>query len=190
MLGWQTVSSIKYHVLGIKKSSARDARSRWQRYKDKSKARASSRLRSARTQSRWATAVPDVVKPAPAPDPPVTVPAKTPHTRDAAPVAVDRPPEEDVFAFPPLGDEVRVCEQVVEDVGVQERLVLELLVELVAFDHPAVLLRFGEPELDLVGTPGELAALMVLLNATAVRDERVCVAINDVHHLFLLAYMR
>jgi len=97
-----------------------------------------------------------VAEPVAAPVPPAAVPAEVADTQEATAVAVHRTPEEDVLAFPLLGNEVRIGEQVVEDAGVEGDLLRHLLVEFVAFEHlAAVLLAVREPELDLRGVPLE-----------------------------------
>jgi len=93
-------------------------------------------------------------------------------------LAVNRPPEEDDFILPLLRDEVRMGEQVVEDVGVQDGLVRQLLEELVALDPPAVLLAFVEVECHIGGVPLEHATLPVLLNLPAIEATRLLVAVD------------
>ncbi len=86
------------------------------------------------TQRSGAAAAPVVVEPVVAPAPPAVVPVQATDAQAAIRVAVDRAPEEYVFAFPFLRNEVRIGEQVVKDVGIQDGLVSEFLAELVALD--------------------------------------------------------
>ena len=105
-------------------------------------------------------------------------------------VAVDGAPEEDVpgvalFIFlPVIGDQVRVGEQVIEDIGVENGFAVQRLSELVALDILAVLLTFVEVELDFRRVPFErtasVAGLLVLFDFPTVRNERVGIEINDV----------
>lgn len=94
-----------------------------------------------------------IAQPAGAPAPPAAEPEEVADVQTAARAAVLRTPEEDVLAFPFLGDEVRIGEQVVEDAGVEGDLLRHLLAEFVAFEHLAVLLAVREPELDPRGVP-------------------------------------
>jgi hypothetical protein len=55
-------------------------------------------------------------EPAVAPVPPIAVPEQRADAQAADRVAIDGSPEEDVLAFPLLGDEVQIGEQVVEDI--------------------------------------------------------------------------
>lgn len=104
-------------------------------------------------------------------------------------MAVDGAPEEDVadvpvsIRLPLIGDEFGVREQVVEDVGVEDGLLRQLLAELVALDDLPVLLAAGEEELDLFGVELPLAALLVFLDGETIigpRIEGVGIAVNDV----------
>ena len=74
---------------------------------------------------------------------------------------------------------MRVREKVVEDAGVEHRLALELLAEVVADDRLAVLLPFGEVQGDLRRVELDLAALRVRLNTPSVRDVRRGVAVDE-----------
>ncbi len=133
--------------------------------------------------------MPVVVEPVVAPVPPAVEPAEVADVQAAIAVAVDGAPEEDVAGIPvsirlPLiRDEFGVREQVVEDIGVEDELLRQLLAELVAFDDLAILLAAGEEELDLFGVELPLAALLVFLDGEAIfgpRVEGVGVAVNDV----------
>ena len=141
------------------------------------------------TQRRGVVAVPVVVEPAAAPVPPDAVPAEAADVQAATAAAVDGAPEEDVagvalpILFPLLGNEVRVLQEVVEDIGVQHRLLRHLLAELVAFDDLPVLLAACEVEFHLRSVPLEGAAFLVFLHRPPVflpRVERVGVAVNGV----------
>lgn len=129
-------------------------------------------------------AEPDVVEPVVAPAPPAVAPREVADAQAAIAVAVHRPPEEDVFALPLLGNEVRVGEQVVEDVGVEHRgaLFRQLLAELVALDVLAARLTFREVEGVLLGffVPLERAALLVLLDRPAIGNEGLRIAVDYV----------
>ena len=130
-----------------------------------------------------------MAEPAVAPAPPAAAPAEAADAQAAVAAAVDGAPEEDVAGIPvsirlPLiRDEFGVREQVVEDIGVEDELLRQLLAELVAFDDLAILLAAGEEELDLFGVELPLAALLVFLDGEAIfgpRVEGVGVAVNDV----------
>ena len=56
-------------------------------------------------------------------------------------VAVDCPPKEDVLVFPLLGNEVRIGEQIIKNIGVEDGLAREFLAEFVAL-NPFALLRW------------------------------------------------
>ncbi len=119
-----------------------------------------------------------------APDPPESVPVQATDAQALATVAVPRPPERNVLAFPLLGNEMRIGEQEVEDVGVERMLLGHFLVEVVTFHPLAVLLTFGEPESVLLRflVPLELAALVVL-DGPAVfgpRVEGLSITVDDV----------
>ena len=112
--------------------------------------------------------------------PPDAVPEEVTDVEVAVPAAVDRPPKEDNLTLPLFRDEVRIGQQVVKDVGVQDGLVRQLLAELVALDPFAVLLAIVKVKRDLDGVPLERTALPVLLNRPAVGDKRLRVAVDDV----------
>lgn len=125
---------------------------------------------------RRAVGAPRDVEPAVVPAPPDAVPAEVADAQVAVTVAVDRAPEEDVHPLPVLGDEVGVREVEVEDARVQDRLVLQLLAELIAFDAPRLLL-LREVQRDLGRV--DHAALGVLLDGPAVGDVGRGVAVDQ-----------
>ncbi len=125
-----------------------------------------------------AAAAPAAVEPAAEPAPPVAAPVEVANVEVAARVAVDRSPEEDVLAFPFLGYEVGIGEEVIKDVGVEDGLVRNFLAELVALNRLATVLPFREVQRDLRGVPFELAALSVLLDFPTVRNERIGIKVN------------
>lgn len=116
--------------------------------------------------------------------PPIAAPVQTTNVAEAIGVAVDRPPEEHVLALPLVGYELGVGEQVVERVGVQNRLVLQPFAEFVSKDHLPVLLLGLEVKADLGLVPSELAAFDVLFELPAIRDEGLGVEVDDMvrHH--------
>ena len=136
--------------------------------------------------------VPVVAKPVAEPVPPAAAPVEETDIEVATGVAVDGAPEEDVagvtllILLPLLGNEVRIGVEVVEDVGVEDGLLRQLLAELVAFDDLATLLAVREEELDTLGVELPLAALLVLLDLPAVGQEGVGIAVDDMfkHCLF------
>ncbi len=141
------------------------------------------------THRRRVVATPVVAEPVGAPVPPAVAPVEVADVQVANAVAVDGAPEEDVAGIPvsirlPLiGDEFGVREQVVEDIGVEDGLLRQLLAELVAFDDLAILLTAGEEELDLFGVELPLATLLVLFDGEAIahpRVEGVGIAVDDV----------
>ena len=141
------------------------------------------------TQRRGAEAAPVAAEPAEAPEPPAAAPVEVADEQAANAAAVNGAPEEDVagvalpILFPLLGNEVRVLQEVVEDIGVQHGLLRQLLAELVAFDDLPVLLDACEVEFHLRGVPLEGAAFLVFLHRPPVflpRIERVGVAVNGV----------
>src|SRR3989344_4280391 len=114
-------------------------------------------------------AIPAVAEPVAAPGPPAVEPVEKADAQVATTAAVDSTPEEDAagvpvsIRLPLIGDGFGVREQVVEDVGVEDGLLRQLLAELVAFD--------------------DLAILLVLFDGEAIvgpRVERVGVAVDDV----------
>lgn len=145
--------------------------------------------RALRTQRSGVVAETVAVETVVAPVPPAAVPAQGAGAQAATAVAVDGAPEEDVagvalpIPFPLLRNEVRVLQEVVEDVGVQHGLLRQLLAELIALDVLPVLLAAREIELHLRGVPLQRSALLVFLHRPSVffpRIERVGVAVNDV----------
>ena len=125
-----------------------------------------------------AAAVQPVVVPAPL----VDVPVEVANDQGATPVAVDGSPEEHHLTLPGLRDEVLVLllQEIIQHVGVLDRLVLELLTQLVSNDR-AILLLLREPQLDLGQIPlHQLPALDVLLDGPAVREVWRGVAVDDV----------
>jgi hypothetical protein len=73
---------------------------------------------------------------------------------------------------------VRILEQVVEQIGVEGILALQLLAEVVA-----VLLLLGKVERDLGGVSSvELATFLVLLDVPAVWDKRLGIEVDDMAH--------
>ncbi len=105
-------------------------------------------------QSRRVVDAPVKVEPAAAPAPPAAAPTEATDTQGANRDAVDGAPEEDVssvaiFIFLPfLGNEVRVLEQEIQNIGVQDRFAREFLAKFVPLDS-AFFLRGGEIELHL-----------------------------------------
>ena len=97
------------------------------------------------THSREVDAVPPFVVPAVAPAP-LVAEIETADAQVAIAVAIDSTPEEDVagvpvsIRLPLIWNEFGMREQVVEDVGVKDGLLHQLLAELVAFDDLAILL--------------------------------------------------
>ncbi len=127
-------------------------------------------------------AAPDVVEPVADPAPPAAVPIEAADEQAAIGAAVDSAPEEHVLAFPFLGNEVRIGEQVVENVGVQDWLARKFLAELVAFQHIAAPLTFREEELHLRNVPFEMTAFMVFLDPPAFGHEGIGVTVYNVFH--------
>jgi hypothetical protein len=95
-------------------------------------------------------------------------------------MAVNGSPEEDVFICPILGDEMRVGKQIVEHIGVEDRLAREFLTKLVALNAVATLLLVREIKRNLGCVPIERTALLVFLHLPTIWDKRVGVEINDV----------
>ncbi|MBU1915666.1 hypothetical protein KKC47_00880 [Patescibacteria group bacterium] len=77
-----------------------------------------------REHCRRIVVVPVADEPAKAPVPGVDTPVDAAHTGVVELVVVDSTPEKNALTLPLLGNEVWVSEQVIEDVGVQDRLVL------------------------------------------------------------------
>lgn len=134
-----------------------------------------------------------VAQPVAVPVPPVAVPVEATNVEVAVSVAVDGSPEEDVAGvpvfifFPRLGNEMRMLQEMVQQVGVQDGLTLKLCAKGVARDASLLLAR--QPELDFIPIEvevvafafelGELALLM-LFHAPAVRQEGVGTEVNRV----------
>lgn len=83
--------------------------------------------------------IPAVDEPAVAPAPPVTTPAKVTHEQVAISVAVDSAPEEDIFSFPFFWDKLRVIQQIIQNIGVENFFALELLAKLISLDSTTFL---------------------------------------------------
>jgi len=98
------------------------------------------------TQSRRAATDPAAVEPMGTPVPPAAAPVEGTDVEAPGLVAVERTPEEDKLVLPRLGDEARVLEQVIEDVGVQDGSSQKFLAERVAINPRALLLRHGKVE--------------------------------------------
>ena len=97
-------------------------------------------------------------------------PVQRANVEVAVRVAVDGSPEEDVLILPVLGNEVGIGEQIIEDVGIENRFAVQLLAEVVALDGLALLLRLGEKELYLRSFPLERSTLLVLLDLPTVGE--------------------
>jgi len=119
-----------------------------------------------------------------APVPPAVEPVEVADVQVAIAVAVHCPPEEDVLALPLLGNEVRIGQQEVQHVGVQDGLARHLLAELVALDVLAALLPFREVQGVFLGflVPRERTALLMLLDRPAIGGEGLRVAVDGVFH--------
>ena len=133
---------------------------------------------------RRVTAAPAAAKPAEVPAPPAAAPAEATHEQVAVGVAVNRAPEEHVFTFPLLGDEVWMLQQVVQQVCGQGRLGFQLLAEFVTL-VPAAFLRVGQEQADVSRVPLQLAGyaacqLVILAHFPVLGHERLAVAVNDV----------
>lgn len=133
-----------------------------------------------------------VDEPVVAPVPPVAVPVEVTNVEVAVSEAVDSSPEEDVtgvpvfILFPHLGNEVRVLHEMVQQIGVQNRLVIQFCPKDVACDD-ASLLFARQPKLDFLAIEIEVVALafelgnfafLVFFHAPAVRQEGVGTEVN------------
>ena len=128
----------------------------------------------------WVARVEVIPKPAAVPVPRPAAPAQAPDVQVAIGAAIDRTPEESVLLFPLFRDQLGVLEQVVKDIGVENRLVLQLLAEFVALDALFALLFWGEVELDLCKIPLKASVLAVALHLPSIGDVGVGVAVDDV----------
>ena len=141
---------------------------------------------------RRVVAVEVVVQPVVAPVPPVADPAEATNAEAAVSDAVDGSPEEDVagvpvlILFPRLWNEVRVLQEMVQQVGVQDGFTLQLRAKDVACDDAALLLA-GQPELDFLPVEIEVIALafelgnlalLVFFHTPAVGQEGVDTEVN------------
>ena len=117
--------------------------------------------------------------------PPAHAPTQITDAQVIVRIAVDRTPEIDVpgaallVLLPRLRDEVHVSQQVVEHAGVQDRLALEVLAQLVPDDGAAVLLTIVEVKRDLGRIELDLPALPVRLDLRAVRAPGRGIAVNE-----------
>lgn len=124
---------------------------------------------------------------------PVVVPVQTPGAEDAIRVAVDRSPEEDVMDVAPLihlpavGNKVGMSQEVVENVGIQEWLLRELLEGLLVIDgFVAHMIRWEgnllaiQEQIVALARELEVARLRVLFHLPAVWHERVGATVDDV----------
>ena len=109
----------------------------------------------------WVGGAKETVKPAEARVPPAVVPAEATHAECAARAAVDRSPEENELSFTALWNEFSVSKEVIQQVGVVHRPLLELLAKLMALNCLAVLLAFGKVEREICGIPLNLPTLDV-----------------------------
>lgn len=91
-------------------------------------------------ESRRAVAEEAVVQRAVAPGPPTAEPVEATDTEAVVRVVVDGPQEEKVLTFPFIGDELGVSEEVIQNIGVQDRFTLKFLAEQVSDDHLATFL--------------------------------------------------
>ena len=129
------------------------------------------------TNSRGFVLDPAVVEIVVAPVPPVAIPVEVTNAENAT-VAIDRSPEGNHFTLPLFGNEVRVLQQVIQNAGIQDRFVRELLTEIVATDHFATHLLPREEQKNLILDPAELSTLDVLLDGPTIRNHRIGVAID------------
>jgi hypothetical protein len=117
--------------------------------------------------------VPVALEPKRVPEPTCAGPVEVADDAVAVGVTVDRAPEVDPsFLLPRLGDEILVCEEIVEDAGVQEGdlLFLELGEEILAFDDLAVHLVRGAVQARGVRGPDEGILALMLEQLPAVGD--------------------
>ena len=122
-----------------------------------------------------------VSEPAAAPVPALAIPAEAADTQAANRVAINRSPEEDVLTFPLFGDQLGVCEQVVQNIGVEHRPACQFLAEFVSLDVLTALLVGRQMEPDFRWIPLQLSALLVALHSLpSFGQERIGVAIDDV----------
>ena len=129
---------------------------------------------------RGIVGVPVVAEQTAAPVPPEVAPVEVTNHDVADGVVIDRSPEGGVLVFPTLRNEFRVGQQVVQHVGVQGGLIREFLAQVAAHDDATVLLTFVQVELDPLGIPLQLTALLVALHIPAIGDEGVGVAVDHV----------
>lgn len=141
---------------------------------------------------------PVTVEPAAVPDPTITVPAEATDVEIAIGRAVNGSPEEDVASvpvfifFPRISNEVRILQEVVTNIGVQDRLVGKFLAEIVAFDASTFLL-LRQVELNLLAVEVEAVAfafefgnfaLLVFFHLPTVRQEGIGTKVDGVLHGF------
>ena len=121
--------------------------------------------------------IPAFVELVAAPVPHFTIPTEVADKQLALRVAVDGAPEEHIFALPLLRNEMGVLEQVIENIGVEDRLVLEQLAKFIALDGASLLL-IAEIKFDSVRVPDELSTLDVFLDLPKAGDVGVAVAVD------------
>ncbi|PWB38660.1 MAG: hypothetical protein C3F02_03025 [Parcubacteria group bacterium] len=114
------------------------------------------------------------------PVPLLAIPVEIADAQVAVGAAVDGTPEVGVLSFPLLGNELGIFQIPIQEIGIEDRLALELLTEIVAYDPATVLLPLGEVEADLGGIKLQLPTTDVLLDLPAVRHEGVGVEVDDV----------
>lgn len=95
-------------------------------------------------------------------------------------VAVGGAPEIDGFTFPLFWNEFWMCEQKVQNTGVQNILATQFFAKFGACDHFSTLLTLEEPESDFAGIPLELATAQIRFYHPAIWRERRGVQIDDI----------
>lgn len=119
-----------------------------------------------RVERKW------VAQRAVAPKPTAAVPVQIPDTQETGEATVDGAPEKDGLALPVLGDEFRVSQEVVKDVGVEDGPGHKLHSKVGPHDKFVILLFLGQIEFHHDGrAPDEDTTLTVLLYAPIVRNE-------------------
>jgi hypothetical protein len=122
----------------------------------------------------------------PTPTPLFNVPKKVTYTQMSAAVTETKngAPEADEFTSPFKRNEVRIGQEVVQNIGVQNWFMLKFFAEFVAMDNPTSPLSIREIELNLIRTPDQRSSFSMLFDGpTAVRDEGVGTAVDNSRRL-------
>ena len=130
------------------------------------------------------TTIPTATKPVAVPAPLTAVPSEATDAEIAVGIAVNRPPEKNSFTLPTFRNEARILQEEVQQIGVEGRLGLELLTEVIAADYFAIPLFLGEIGLHFRGVKLKLTTSDVFFHLPTGRNVGGRIQVNQAFHRF------